>query len=257
MVLSSRSVDDLAASARERAAQLTHHRIQPDQRACDATLDGWRTPAPTAAGDADAAASRAQLTATFHAHSVEADRAWAAGHADGGSDGGSGAGGGGGGGDEAARKQKLMEAAARYVKLLQLAGSHLDDGHALLLQARGRLAHVMNLSGAQRSQANAWPLWKQVLGALRPCVPPAWPQLLPALRGAATSAAAAGDTAAAEAYRAEVASVLAVLRPGCDDVRDGGLEQGGGGGPAVAAALAGNPGGGTNGHDKANVVELS
>ena len=79
----------------------------------------------------------------------------------------------------------------------------------------------MTLSGAARSQANALPLWKLVLAALRPCVPLNWPQLLAPLKGAAAAAAAAGDDEAAAAYREEHGAVLRVLNPRCEDVREG------------------------------------
>ena len=120
--------------------------------------------------------------------------------------------------DEDIQKQSLMRAAALYAKMLQLASGSLDEGHATLMHARTRLAEVMVRSGATRSQANALPLCLAVLRALRPCVPPHWPQLLPPLRHAATAAAAAGDVSAAEALRTEHDRLLVVLSPGCADV---------------------------------------
>ena len=113
-----------------------------------------------------------------------------------------------------------MQAAAHYAQLLQLGGGVLGEGHAMLLQARLRLAKVMMMSGAQRSQANSLPLWQAALAVTRTCVPTNWPALLELLRGAAAAATAAGAEAAAQAYSAEVRSVLAVLQPQCADVAE-------------------------------------
>ena len=104
------------------------------------------------------------------------------------------------------------------MKLLQLAKGTLSEGHALVLQARARIAHVMTLSGVQRSRANALPLWKAVLAATRPCVPSHWPALLEPLRGVADAAEAAGDVVEASAAAEEVRRILAVLLPDCKDV---------------------------------------
>ena len=193
-------VDDLATSVRERTASLAHHGFAAELRPCDPPLEGWLLPAAETV-------RRAEVERTVHAHNVAADEAWSAAHA----------GGGGGAGDEQ-KKQLLMRAASLYAKLLQLSSGALDDRHAILLQARSRLAQVMMMSGADRSRANALPLWRAVLAALRPCVPAHWPQLLPPLRSAAAAAAAAGDESAASAFRAEYERVLGVLNPTCPDV---------------------------------------
>ena len=190
-------VDDLATSVRERTASLAHHGFEAEHRPCDAALEGWILPAAETV-------RRAEVERTVHAHNVAADEAWSAAHAS-------------GAGDEQ-MKQQLMRAASLYAKLLQLSSGALDDRHAILLQARSRLAEVMMMSGADRSRANALPLWRAVLAALRPCVPEHWPQLLPPLRSAAAAAAAAGDESAASAFRSEYESVLGVLNPTCPDV---------------------------------------
>lgn len=199
---------DLATSSEDRRAGLAHHGIEPEDRPCDAALEGWQAAGVTA---------RAQLEGPIGACNVAADSAWQAAESL-----QNGGGGGGGGDAAAAAKQRLMEAATHYAKLLQLATGKLDDGHALLLIARARLAKVMMQSGAQRSQANALPLWRAVLQATRPCVPANWPALLEPLRGVAAAAEAAGDAELAVRHKEEAARVLAVLNPSCSDVRETG-----------------------------------
>ena len=116
------------------------------------------------------------------------------------------------------RRRHLMVSAAHYAKLLQGAEGVLGEGHALLLQARSRLAHVMTLSRVPRSCANALPLWRVVIEQTRKCVPPNWPHLLPPLRGARDAAWYAGDEAASKTFSEALEAMLAVLRPSCDDV---------------------------------------
>lgn len=189
-------VADLATSVQERRQALAHHGIEPSARPCDAALTRWRLPTEDA--------KRAQTESSIGACNVAADGAWEAAAALQRA------------GDGAAARPKLMEAAQQYAKLLQLADGALDNGHEVLLQARERLAKVMGFSGAQRSRANALPLWRAVLAAVRPCVPPSWPQLLEPLRGVIDAAEAAGE--AADEERAELQRVLAVLNPSCSDL---------------------------------------
>jgi len=196
-------VEDLACGAAERAAALAHHGFGPDARAADGPLEAW---APTAPAPSDP--RRAQLERELSARNSAADAAWSsAARAHGES-------------DTAAPKQLFMQAAAHYAQLLQLGSGVLGEGHAMLLQARLRLAKVMMMSGAQRSQANSLPLWQAALAVTRTCVPTHWPALLELLRGAAAAATAAGAEAAAQAYSAEVRNVLAVLQPQCADVAE-------------------------------------
>ena len=138
--------------------------------------------------------------------SEAADAAWEAAHA---------------AGDEAERRRQLMTSAAHYGQLLQLSDGLLGAHHTLLLVARGRLAHVMTVSGAQRSCANALPLWRSHLAATRRCCPPNWPHLLPCLRGGRDAAARAGDSTAAAEFEAKLHRVLDVLKPKCLDVTGG------------------------------------
>ena len=198
-------VEDLACGAAERAAALAHHGFGPDARAADGPLEAW---APTAPAPSDP--RRAQLERELSARNSAADAAWssasgARAHGE---------------SDTAAPKQLFMQAAAHYAQLLQLGSGVLGEGHAMLLQARLRLAKVMMMSGAQRSQANSLPLWQAALAVTRTCVPTHWPALLELLRGAAAAATAAGAEAAAQAYSAEVRNVLAVLQPQCADVAE-------------------------------------
>lgn len=123
--------------------------------------------------------------------------------------------------DVAAERTHYMTAAAYYAKLLQASEGVLGPRHALLLQARGRLAHVMTLSKAPRSCMNALPLWKAVLAQTKQCVPPNWPHLLVPLRGALDAATYAGDEASAKAYSEELDKVRSVLASHCRDVADG------------------------------------
>jgi hypothetical protein len=127
----------------------------------------------------------------------------------------------GGAADEAAERTHYMTAAAHYAKLLQVGSGVLGPRHALLLQARARLAQVMTLSKAQRSCANALPLWRAVLSQTRQCVPPNWPQLLTPLRGARDAAKYAGDEAASNEFAEELGRMLGVLSTKCADVEDG------------------------------------
>ena len=82
----------------------------------------------------------------------------------------------------------------------------------------------MTSSGAPRSCKNAVALWLAVLKHTKACVPAAWPQLLPPLRGAAAAARSAGGEEmerAAAGYEAEVAALIAELAPKCADVEGG------------------------------------
>ena len=197
-------IEDLACSAAERAEALASHGITPDERACDAALEAWARDAPPPSDT-----HRQTISSELASRATAADRAWtdalkgqslmtASATAD--------------------AKQALLQAAAHYAQLLQRASGILGEGHAIVLLARLRLAQLMMSSGAQRSQANALPLWKAVLEATRPCVPDAWPALLEPLRGAAAAASAAGDSTQSEHYAAEAERVLTVLNPRCRDV---------------------------------------
>ena len=185
-------VADLADAHGERAEQLKHHGFGAELRPCDAPLDEWLMP------DGD---ERAKRTEEIGARNVAADAAWTAAH--------------GGGGD--ARAQ-LMASATHYAALLALAKGALGERHALVTNARSRLAHVMTASAAPRSCANALPLWREVLRATRACCGDVWPALLVPLRGGVRAAKAASDAAAEAEFGAELERVLAVLRPACDDV---------------------------------------
>ena len=199
-------VADLAAPVFERAAALAHYHVNPVTRPCDAALEAWAPAAPPLGDE-----RRAQLERELGARNSAADEAWTAAQR-------------GIGGDAAmqsAARTALMGAAAHYAKLLQLASGNLGESHALVLQARQRLAHVMMLSGVQRSQANALPVWRAVLAATRMCVPKHWPALLEPLRGATAAAKAAGDEEAAAAYKAETDALLALLNPSCTDCTAG------------------------------------
>jgi len=88
----------------------------------------------------------------------------------------------------------------------------------MLTHARARLATLMAASGAERSCRNSLPLWREVLAATGACLPSAWPQLLPLLRGARDAAAAAGDEFAREEFAREHARVSGVLCLACDDL---------------------------------------
>lgn len=201
-------IADLACSATDRARALEHHSIQPDTRACDAALEAWAASAPPPSEP-----KRVQLEREIGARNAAADKAWEQAIAINSSGDAAGA-----AAAADATKQRYMQAAAHYAQLMQVATSMLGESHAILLQARQRLAQVMMMSDAQRSQANALPLWRAVLAVTRSCVPPHWPALLEPLRGAAAAAAAAGEAEAAAAYATEVDAVLAVLQPRCADV---------------------------------------
>jgi hypothetical protein len=210
-------IGDLASSFAERKAALAHHGIEPARRGCDAALVAWRE---QLSEDAKLAVER-----QIGGCNLMADAAWqeaeslrtsaVAAAAHGSTDGGLGS------SDEveASMKRKLMEAAAHYAKLLQLGASALGERHELLLQARTRLAKVMTGSGAERSRANALPLWQAVLAATRPCVPACWPALLEPLRGIANAAEAAGDSELAASAQQEADDMLKRLNPGCTDVQ--------------------------------------
>ena len=195
-------VADLASGCEDRSSLLAHHGFMAEDRgACDAALVAWNI----AQGGGE---RRAALEQAIGACNVAADAAWLQAQ-----EGGTSV-------NDANRRQPLMMAAQHYAKLLQLATGHLGDGHALLLQARSRLAHIMTMSGVPRSRANALPLWKAVLATTRTCVPPNWPALLEPLRGIADAAEAAGDAQSLRVAREELEQVLCVLNPTCTDVRD-------------------------------------
>ena len=132
-------IEDLACPPAERAQGLAHHRIICEARSCDPALEAWSIPP----GE-EYQARRSEAELTLHAHNVAADKTWAAAHATPPP-------------DEAQRRQLLMEAAQRYAKILQLAGGTLGEGHALLLQARGRIAHVTNPSPSPSPNPNPTP----------------------------------------------------------------------------------------------------
>ena len=245
-------VADLTAPPAERALALAPHPFGPTPRGCDRALEEWlvaegearyaayhsirpssqlssnnsnhRTDPPLILRHAAPAeplhqpprisfarpfsffSRRAAAEPRLRAMSDAADAAWEAAHA---------------AGDEAERRRQLMTSAAHYGQLLQLSDGLLGAHHTLLLVARGRLAHVMTVSGAQRSCANALPLWRSHLAATRRCCPPNWPHLLPCLRGGRDAAARAGDSTAAAEFEAELHRVLDVLKPKCLDVTGG------------------------------------
>lgn len=186
-------IDDLVAPLAERAEALAHHGFLPQRRPCDDGLEAWLLPE----GE-----KRRAVEAAVGPCNVAADAAWTR------------AGCGAAGADRGA----LMEAAGLYAQLLQHASGALADSHALVLQARGRLAHVMTASGAKRSCANALPLWRAVYAATRACCPEAWPQLLEPLRGMLAAARGADDAETAASSEAELSRVLRVLNPSCTDV---------------------------------------
>ena len=214
--------DDLAAPPTERLLCLRHHGFGPERRACDAALEQWLVDADTD--------RRRQAEPLISGHNVAADKAWLAAQAAQAE-----------AADSAEARTQLMTAAAHYAKLLQLSDGVLGSGHAVLLQARLRLAHVMTLSKAARSCANALPLWRAALEVTRRCVPPIWPQLLTPLRGARDAATHAGDAAAAKEFGDELERVLALLNPQCSDVVDGSPAgappSATGGGPRGAVAV--------------------
>jgi hypothetical protein len=115
-------------------------------------------------------------------------------------------------------RHSLLSAAGRYAELLQAGSGVLAPRHALLTHARARLAAIMAAAGAERSCRNSLPLWREVIGATRACVPQAWPQLQPLLRSARDAAAAAKDGTARDEFERELARITAVLRTACDDV---------------------------------------
>ena len=195
-------ISDLASSVEDRSNALYHHGFKATERPCDALLVEWKVPIQEE--DADEQSKKREA---IGACNMAADAAWTVAHAAG-----------KGATEAVVRRKGLMEAASHYAKLLQLANGVLGERHGLLLVARGRLAKVMQLSGAERSRANAMPLWKAVLAVMRPCVPTRWPQLLEPLRGLADAAEAAGDDETELEAREEVDALLRIIRPDCGDV---------------------------------------
>uniref|UniRef100_A0A7S4FD62 SET domain-containing protein n=1 Tax=Chrysotila carterae TaxID=13221 RepID=A0A7S4FD62_CHRCT len=186
-------VADLSASVSDRADALRHHGFAPERRACDSALEAWTV----------TASARDDKVAAIGARNAAADAAWMRANA---------------ATDAATRKRELMSSASHYAELLRLATNALHPEHELCTHARARLAHVMTESGAQRSCANALPLWRSVIAALEKCVPHASPQLLPPLRGALKAASIAGEDAEADKYKQRLDHTLAVLCMGCHDL---------------------------------------
>ena len=111
-----------------------------------------------------------------------------------------------------------MRCAQHSTALLQHAKTALGPRHAHVTRAHARIAHVMTLSAAERSCANALPLWRSVLAATKACVPPNWPHLLVPLRGGVDAARGCNDAEALASFQVGLEAVLQVLRPKCDDI---------------------------------------
>ena len=216
--------EDLCAPPSERAPWLRHHGFAPERRPCDDGLEAWLVEANSE--------RRKQAEPVIAAHNIAADKAWLAAKAAAAKAAAARAAAARAAGPAssddvvaaasvAEERTHLMTAAAHYAKLSQAADGVLGSSHALLLQARLRLAHVMTLSRAQRSCTNALPLWRAALEVTRRCCPPNWPHLITPLRGARDAATHAGDAAAANLFGDELERMLVLLNPKCSDVVDG------------------------------------